>query len=428
MSFVAAAGVAVSAYGAYSASRQASASQRAQQQAMQNASTTLGDFNYSGPGGGGGTYNQNTGTMEMSLGDLEQARRGLTAFGTNSMPTAGNQLPQGVYNAAQSLNSDRNGMIDPGRGQLDAMNNTANNQFNQASQALTQQQNQGFQTGLQNTAFAGAGNQLSSLNQTYDQVYGNTLGNLRTQANEQNTQQFANLNQNLFSTGRMGTSGGALQTQAFAKGLASADAGYQLQAQQQAQMAQQNQLGLAQGMTGIGSGLRSQQEELLNNAFGRFGQSMQMNSDLNNQRFQRSMYDNETRYARGQENLGTQMQLAGLPAQLQGQQLNNSLAALGGQNALNQQGLSNYNASLATAQAAANARLGSGSNMAAIAGSPSFGAAGQQNAAMYGQIGSALIQNSGQISNSLGRAFGGVQSPDAWGALDSALASGQVRG
>jgi hypothetical protein len=367
----------------------------------------------------GGSYNNATGQMEYSLGDLEQARAGLSSFANGSISQLGQAgMPAGVTNAANQLNAARSPFIDTNLGQLDAMGGSVNNQFNAASQALTQQSQQGFQQGLQNTAFAGAGNQLASLNQTYGQAYDNTLGNLRQQAGVQNERNFANLNQNLFATGRMGTSGGGLQTEAFARGLAQADAGYQLQAQQQAQMAQQNQLGLAQGMTGIGSGLASQQNDLLNSAFNRFTQTAGLNADINNQRFQRSMYGNEMAYARAQENLGTQMQLAGFPAQLQGQQLNNAMSALQGQASLQNQGLQNFNMAFNTAQAEANARVGAGSNMAAIVGSPSFGAGGAQQAAMYGQIGSALINNSDRIGAALGGLFGrgGMQNTgNNWG-------------
>jgi hypothetical protein len=417
MSFIAAAGTAVAAYGAYNANRSARAQQSAQNQALAASNTTLGDFGYSSPGGQGGSYNNQTGQMEYSLGDLDPIRQALTRFAGSNMPTGG--MPQGVTNAANQLNAARNPLVDTGRGQLDAMGDDIYNQFRNSSQGLTQQAQSGFQTGLQNTAFTGAGNQLASLNQTYGQVYDNTLGNLRSQADVTNQRNFANLNQNLFSTGRLGTSGGALQTEAFARGLSQADAGFQLQAQQQAQMAQQNQLGLAQGMTGIGSGLRSQQEDLLNNAFGRFTQSAGLASDLNNQRFQRSMYQNEQQYSRAQEGLGTQMQLAGFPAQLQGAQLQNVLQALQGQSGIQSQGLQNFAQAAQLAQAEANARIGGASNMAAIVGSPSYGSGGAQNAAMWGQLGTSLIQNSGQISSSLGRLFGGGGAQNmgnSWGA------------
>lgn len=417
MSFVAAAGVAVSAYGAYSANRAARAQSDAQGRAMNAANTTLGDFDYRGPGGQYGSYDNATGSMNYSLGQLEFTNDALRNFANQNIPT-GSGMPADVRNAANQLNTARNPFVDTGLGQLDAMGQNVNNQFNAASQALTQQSQQGFQQGLQNTAFTGAGNQLASLNQTYGQVYDNTLGNLRQQAGVQNERQFANLNQNLFSTGRMGTSGGGLQTEAFARGLAQADAGYQLQAQQQAQMAQQNQLGLAQGMTGIGSGLAAQQNDLLNSAFNRFTQTSGLNADINNQRFQRSMYGNEQQYARAQENLGTQMQLAGFPTQLQGAQLQNSLSALQGQAGIQSMGLQNYAQAAQLAQAEANARVGAGSNMAAIAGSPNFGSGAAQNAAMWGQVGGALIQNSDRIGASLGRLFGGGMSNtgNSWGA------------
>lgn len=229
----------------------------------------------------------------------------------------------------------------------------------------------------------------------------------------------AGLTDNLFATGRMGSSGGALQTEAFARGLGQADLSRQLAATGQAQQAQQNALGLATGLFGAG-------DNLLNSAFSRFGNTANLAADLNQARFARSMYGNETMYNRAQNMLGTQINLAGLPAALQGAQLSNVNTALQGQSGIQSQLLQLFGAGLSAEQAAANARIGAGSNMAQIVGNPSFGAAGQANAAMWSQLGSSLLNNSGNISNLFGGGGYNIQSPDAWGALDAALASGQA--
>jgi hypothetical protein len=296
-------------------------------------------------------------------------------------------------------------------------------------------------TPLSNGANAAALSQLGALGQTYDQAYSNTRNTLREQARPEEARAMAGLTDNLFATGRLGSSGGALQTEAFARGLGQADLSRQLAATTQAQQAQQNALGIAQGSSAIANnnlstlqnamtGMFGAGDSLLNSAYSRFGNTAQLAADLNQARFARSMYGNETAYTRAQNMLGTQINLAGLPASLQAAQLGNVNAALSGQAGIQSQLLQLFGAGLSAEQAAANARIGAGSNMAQIVGNPSFGAAGQSNAAMWSQLGSTLLNNSDRIGGLFGSIGGGynIQSPDAWGALDAALASGQVGG
>lgn len=408
MSFVGVAGVAIAGYGAYSQNQAGKKAQDAQNRALANSSTTLGDFSTNGTNGGGASYNQQTGQIEYGVGNLTGAQSALSRFAGAGVPNAGSGLPSNVQQAAQGVqNASGVNQGDLGLGSLDSLTGAAKQTFGNAQQSL-QQAYQPFQQGLQNTAFAGAGQNLNSLNQTYGQVYDNTLGNLRTQAADVNNKAFAGLQNNQFATGRLGSTGGALQTEAFAKGIASADAGYQLQAQQQAQSAQQNQLQLAQGQAGIGSGLASQGDDLLNSAFNRFSSNSNLLSSLNAQRFQQSMYGNQTQYDRAQTNLGNQTNLAALPSQLQGAQLQNVLQALQGTGGIQQQGINDAQLGLNAAGTAANARIGAGSNAAAIAGSPSYGMNGAASGAALGQIGGSLI-SAGQNGTGglLGRLFGG---------------------
>ncbi len=478
-------GAATSAYGAYSSNRNARAAQDAQNRALGQSSTNLMPFVAGGMANGaraGWGYSVNpdgTGQGQLSLsgGNLDPIASALSQYAGAGVPSFSNDLPANVRQAMQAFqgvqgipNLDLNG--------LDQILGGANSAFTQAQQGLSTAGQMGgfnpaalfggaqtlagqipgsnqFQTGLQNTAFGNAQGLLGSLGQTYDSAYGNTLGTLRQQALPEEQRQMAGLTDNLFATGRLGSTGGALQTEAFARGLGQADLSRQLAATTMAQQAQQNQLGLATGQVGIGTGLANQgnnnmgalssamqgmfgagfqgqslQDQLLNSAFGRFGQTAQMAADLNQARFARSMYGNETMYNRGQNMLGTQINLAGLPASLQAAQLGNVNSALSGQSGIQSQILQMFGAGLSAEQAAANARVGAGSNMAQIVGSPSFGAAGQANAAMWSQLGSSLLNQNG-LGGALGRIFGGgetIQSPDAWGALDNALANGQVGG
>lgn len=445
-------GMAASAYGAYNANQQGKDALNAQRQAMEGARTSLGGFNVFGPGGmTGATYDGNV-TLNGGT-SLNNASGSLSSYANSAIPQFSNQLPAGVQQALTGLQGAQgipgldlggldkllgqtNGVFDEARGQLSQAGSMANQLFGQGMG----QQN--FQSGLQQQLFGNAQQQLAGLGQTYDQAYGNTLSTLRQQAAPEEARQMAGLTDNLFSTGRLGSTGGALQTEAFARGLGQADLSRQLAATGQAQQAQQNALGLAQGQTSMGIGLNQQGmqnmqsmfgmgDNLLNSAYNRFGNTSQLAADLNQARFARSMYGNETQYNRAQNMLGTQVNLAGLPAALQGAQLGNVNQALSGQAGIQSQLMQLFQGGLAAEQAAANARIGAGSNMAQIVGSPSFGAAGQSNAAMWSQLGGSLMNPNG-MGGVLGSIFGGggqqIQSPDAWGALDSALASGQVGG
>lgn len=410
-------GIGATAYGAYQSNRNARAAQSAQNQALSQSTTNLGAgraFNNLGMGASFGwtPYDANDpnsakfGDITLHGGALDPVSAALSQYAGQAVPSFSNSLPAGVQSALSRFqgtqgipNLDLNG--------LDQILGGTNSAFTQAQQGLA---TAGQIPGFDPAAIFG------NLDQTYDKAYGNTLSALREQARPEEERAMAGLTDNLFATGRLGSTGGALQTEAFARGLGQADLSRQLAAGNEARLAQQNQFSL-------GAGGMNLQDQLLNSAFGRFGQTSQLAADLNQARFARSMYGNETQYNRAQNMLGTQINLAGLPASLQAAQLGNVNTALQGQSGIQSQLLQMFQASLAQEQAAANARIGSGSNMAQIVGSPSFGAAGQGNAAMWSQLGSALLNPNTQ--STIGSIFGGntydIQAPDAWGALDAAL-------
>lgn len=420
-------GIAGTAYGAYNANRQGRLARDAQNRALDQATTSLGAFRAFGGAGQGATfgwtpYDANNpdgpkfGDLTLHGGALDPISAALSQYAGQAVPSFDPNLPSPVAGALTGLQL---ASPIPGLdlGGLDQILGGANNAFAQARQGLST-------ADASAQAAFGAGNaQLGSLGQTYDQAYGNTLNTLREQARPQEERQFASLQDNLFATGRLGSTGGALQTEAFARGLGQADLSRQLAAGQEGRLAQQNALGIGQGAFGLG-------DQLLNSAFGRFGQTAQLAGDLNQARFARSMYGNELGYSRAQNLLGTQINLQQLPAALDAARLGNVNTALQGQSGIQSQLLQMFGAGLSAEQAAANARIGAGSNMAQIVGSPSFGAAGQMGPAMWSQLGSSLLNNSGRIGDAFGSIFGysGINSPDAWGALDSALASGQVGG
>lgn len=431
-------GIAGTAYGAYNANRQSRLAASAQNRALDQATTSLGAFRSFGGMGQGATYGWTPydpanpdgpkfGDLTLHGGALDPISSALSQYAGQAVPSFSNQLPSSVAGALGQLQNVQ-GIPGLDLGGLDQILSGSNNVFNAASQGIA---NAGNIPGFDPQAlFQGANAQFGNLNQTYDQSFNRTLSTLREQARPEEERAFAGLTDNLFATGRLGSTGGALQTEAFARGLGQADLSRQLAAGNEARLAQQNALGLGQGLFNAGTQGMGLQDQLINNAFGRFGQTAQLTADLNQARFARSMYGNETQYNRAQNMLGTQINLAGLPASLQAAQLGNVNTALQGQSGIQSQLLQMFGAGLQAEQAAANARIGAGSNMANIVGSPSFGAAGQANAAMWSQLGSSLLNNSGRIGDAFGPIFGyqGINSPDAWGALDSALASGQVGG
>ena len=155
--------------------------------------------------------------------------------------------------------------------------------------------------------------------------------------------------------------------EAFARGLGQADTERQLAANNEARLTQQNALGLGQGLAGLGNNAAALDDSLLQSAFGRFAQTAGLSQGLMQERFGNSMLLNQSRYDRSNQNFQNQITAAQLPAMLQGNQLQVALQALQGQGFLNDQGMQQFQAALAASQAGANARIGSGSNVAALA-------------------------------------------------------------
>jgi len=343
-------------------------------------------------GAGGGGNN-----IQLDAGQLEGPRSALSQFAGASVPSAGSGLPQGVQDALRGVYGAANQPLDLGIGGINQLQ--AGNALPYAS-ALGRigQLSGGYQTGLQNTAFAGAGQNLAEAAQGGQAAYDRTLATMRQQAQPFEQRQYNSLQNDLFGRGQSGTTGGGIQTEAFARGLGQADLSRQLAAGQEGRAFQQNALGVGQGLAGVGMGLAGQGNDLLQSAYGQFGQTSGIASDLNQQRFSRSVFGNEQLYGRAQQLLGNQTQLAGLPFQLQGMQLGNVNSALQGQAGIQQQLLQLYGAGLSTEQAASNARIGAGTNMAAIVGSPAFATSGYGTAAALGQMGQQFAPSGGYLS------------------------------
>lgn len=374
MSFVAAAGLGLSAWGAYNNYEQGRDMQSAQNRALASARTTLGGFsggfNVSGLGPSARMNPEGTGFTLDYDADSQNLARGAGAYAN----TAFGGMGQGFNPAMLGL------------GGLDSLFGRNSSVGDANYMDMLSQMRNGFQRPLQNTAFMGAANQLRDASMGGEDARMRTLDLLRSQAAPFESRALDDLQNRQFGMGQLGSSGGALQTEAFARGLGQADLDRQLQAAQEGRNFQNNAMGLAQGMTGMGSGLASQEQDLLNSAFGRFANIQGMNLDLNRERFSRSAY-------------GTM-----LPFQLDAARLGNISGALGLRSGLQDSALQMFQAGLGGAQAGANARIGSGSNIAGIVGSPNFGMGGLLSAGAIGQVGSAMMggQSAGDI---LGRMF-----------------------
>jgi hypothetical protein len=231
---------------------------------------------------------------------------------------------------------------------------------------------------------------------TQQEAQQRTLDLLRQQAQPGIERDMAAQQQNLFATGRMGTTGGALQTEAFAKGLANADLDRQLMAAQEGRAAQTAQLGL-------GTGLAAQQDATMTNAMNRFSSMLGLNTDLGQSRYNRTSDLANTNFTRAGQLLEASPQaleqaiMSGALG-LQGQGITNISNI--DNNALNmanfaQQLMSNQSAARTGQQQVLNAQAAAGPDMT--------------NANMFAQLSGALGGMTGGqgVFGALGGLFGG---------------------
>jgi hypothetical protein len=192
----------------------------------------------------------------------------------------------------------------------------------------------GFQQGLQDSLFGGAQTFAGEAAQGFEGLRADTLANLRSQAQPFEERQFSNLQENLFGTGRLGTTGGGIQTEAFARGLGQADLQRQLAATGEARATRGQAIQGAQGLSGAGAGIAGLGDNLLNSAFSRFGQTAGLGAGLNEQQFGRT----SNLFQRGLQGLGGQQSLQQMllgfgqfGANLGAQRASTDISAAGGQ-------------------------------------------------------------------------------------------------
>ncbi len=382
------------------AKAQKKAAKRAQKQAAQAA---MRSFGFTGPDGSSGSFDPATGQLVTDLGDrLTGQRDSIDAF-TNLF---GNQVGADFGGQASSL-LDLQGLSalqgpQANNNFFSALQGGIGNNLGLAQGGIGQALGFGQATNpLGNAAFGIAGQQLGDIG-TFDQVRGSQLDLLRQQAAPFEQRAFDNLQNNQFATGRLGSSGGALQTEAFARGLGQADLDRQLAASSEARNVQNNALGLASGSFGLGSAQRSLADSLLGNAFNRFGDFAGLASDVEGNRFAQNLTAQNNNFNQLQGLFGNALGLEGFQQESQNNAFSQFLASMGAGNALNQIPMNNLQAA-AQLEAQRGAQSGASANVQAGL-VPQFGASGDATAAAFSGL-SQAAQGGGL--NFLSGLFGG---------------------
>ena len=320
----------------------------------------------------------------VNVGDLDPIRQMLVAGAANLTGQAG--LTQDTMGRIQDLEDAAGIFGQAGLGRLGQLQNSAGLAQGLATVGLADASD--FATQLREQAQGAFG----ALAGTQQEARDNTLALLREQARLPEERAFSRLQDNLFATGRMGSSGGGLQMEAFARGLGQADLQRQLVAAEEGRAAQQAQLGLGQG-------LASQQDAMMANAMNRFGSMTQLNNQLGQTRFDRTTSMADENFARMAALLNVNPQA--MQSQMLAGQLGNLAAMLNAVGGINQTG---YNAANFSQTLMANQAAARGGQQQVLSGmmQPNFGEAN-----MWAQMSQALNPG-GNALGQLGSWVGGL--------------------
>lgn len=343
--------------------------------------------------GARGLKQSDLGSVNASAGSLDPLFDQLAGVAQGGINAVG-QSQQGLDPFTQQAFANFLGAGQQGGQTLDLLSQGAGGAFGNVNQQMNQAFQNPFAQGLQQQVLGQSQDAFANLAGTQEQARGQTLDLLRQQAQPFEDRAFSNLQDRQFATGQLGTSGGALQTEAFARGLGQADLQRQLTAGQEGRAAQTAQLGLGTSLSNTGSDLARIQDGLLSGATNRFGAVSNLAQGLQGQRFNQSL---------------TSLQNINQPQiqqnALQSQQLQNILSALGGAQGIG--GEARANAGLANQFMAtqANARLGA-SSVSQPVDTSSATALAQLSGALGG---------GGGIFSGLGNLFGGSNPQPAVG-------------
>jgi len=303
---------------------------------------------------GRGGFQSDLGNINLTAGNLDPVQLAI------AQAAQGINLGQGGLNQAQlaglGLGGQGAGAFDPSA--LQALMGLSGNAVGSLFGDFQNASQNPFLAGLGQSLGQQGGDILSGMG-GFDQAFDTTLGRLRESAQPFEDRAFRNLQQRQFSTGQMGTSGGALQTEAFARGLGQADLQRQIQAGGEARAQQASDLGLGVGLLGAGSGVQSLQDQLLGTAFNRFGQaadlSRALTQDIGTQAGRQQLFGSNL------FNLGTASQL--FPQEFQTGNIQNLNQLLTGSSSIQGQAIAPAELALRFMTNQANTRTGQASQL-----------------------------------------------------------------
>lgn len=345
-------------------------------------------FRQLGEGKNGRAIQSDIGNINLNLGDLEGARGGLANFASGLGGNLGQNNPfAGFEQLGGSLAQSGLGQAFNANQGLDLMSQLTGQQIGGSVNDIS-----AFRQNLQDPLQAGILSSINDASLTGQQAAASHLDLLRQQAQPFEDRAFGQHQENQFLTGQRGTTGGGIQTEAFARGLGQADLSRQLAASGEGRAATQQALNQATGLGGL-------QDSMLGNAVNRFGQLQGLGAQLSGQRFNQ-----------GQGLFGLGQSAAGSGQAFNAGSLNNLNSSIQGLTGLTNISTVPANLALQFMQGQANTRIGQGSQI----GSQSLPISNNaMTGATLGNLGSSIANsgiNFGDIFSKFGGGGGGTSS------------------
>lgn len=380
--------------------------------------TTTG---YSGPNS---TATTNNGQVNTALSaPLSQLNNNLGAYGNQQSQIAqsfNGAAPANVQNAINTQAGNVNNLPQGTQGQLNNQS-ALQGSVQQSQMGLINSGTSALNNPLTTNLQQAAQTQLGTAGSDFTNTYNTQLSALNQQLALPTQQAEAELANSQFGRGQMGTSGGALQTQAFATGLGQAYLGNQQTAYNEAMNAQNSATSNAATLNAGANSNLNTANSLLANAYGQFNNTSALNTNTANSVFNQNSVINQLGNQYGQQNVQNQTTAATLPATLAGQYGTNANLGVTGAGNLNNIDMSGFNAALSTGTQQGNQYNNAISNAARVT------ASGQPTNGLT-SIGSALSSPGlGNLVSGIGSAFNGIGGTAAGtGALNSGVTSANI--
>lgn len=388
------------------------------------AGTTVGtNTSYNGPNS---SATINAGQVNNNLtGGLNLAN---TALGTAAAGSAGaanavnGQLPSNVSNAINTQATTNSALPQGTQAQLTGQSNlqgqvqgSEGNLMTAGTAAL----NNPLTANLQSAAQT----QLNTAGQDFNTTYQNSLNSLNAALVQPTQQSEAELANTQFGRGTLGTSGGALQTQAFAQGLGQAYLGNQQTAFNEATNAQNSATTNAATLNNGANSNLSTANSLLADAYGQFNNTSQLNTNTANSIFGQNSTISQLGNTYGQQNVNNQVTAATLPISLTGGNIANSNAAISGATGLNNIANAGSSAALAAGTQQGQQYNSAGQVSSNVLNSSGFAQTGGNSLGAIGAgITSALGSNG--VAGGIGNALNGIMGGGGGGSVGSTAGAG----